>query len=144
MKNRIKPYLKELARNMRKNPTDAERLLWQHIRNFKIKGVKFRRQEPIGRYIVDFVNYEERIVIELDGGQHAIDKENDQIRDNWLKAEGFKVLRFWNNEVFENLEGVLEVMRKELLSPSPNPSHQGRGDIDSSSLRGISLTGERL
>ena len=133
-----------MAKILREQSTTAERLLWQQLRSKQLEGYKFRRQEPIGRYIVDFVNYEKRIVIELDGGQHAIDKENDQIRDNWLKAEGFKVLRFWNNEVFENLEGVLEVMRKELLSPSPNPSHQGRGDIDSSSLRGISLTGERL
>ena len=92
---------------------------------------KFRRQQPIGPYIVDFVNFKKRIVIELDGGQHAIEKENDVKRDAWLNSEGFEVLRFWNNEIFENLEGVLDVIRKKLLSPSPNPSHQGRGDIDS-------------
>ena len=128
-----------MAKILREQSTTAERLLWQQLRSKQLEGYKFRRQEPIGRYIVDFVNYEKRIVIELDGGQHAIDKENDQIRDNWLKTEGFKVLRFWNNEIFENLEGVLEIMRKELLSPSPDPSHQGRGDRDNSSLRGISL-----
>jgi len=93
-----------------------------------LEGHKFRRQQPLGPYVVDFVNFEKRIVIELDGGQHAIKKDSDKKRDQWLKAEGFKVLRFWNNDIFRNLEGILEVIRKRLLSPSPDPSHQGRGD----------------
>ena len=117
-----------MAKILREQSTNAERLLWQQLRSKQLDGYKFWRQEPIGPYIVDFVNYEKRIVIELDGGQHAIDKDNDQIRDTWLTVEGFKVLRFWNNEIFENMESVVEIIRKELLSPSPNPSHQGRGD----------------
>ncbi len=94
----------------------------------QLEGFKFRRQQPIGPYIVDFVSFEKKLVVELDGGQHAIEKEKDKRRDLWLKEEGYEVLRFWDNEVFENLEGVLEVRKTRLLSPSPNPSHQGRGN----------------
>jgi very-short-patch-repair endonuclease len=78
-------------------------------------------------YIVDFVTFEKKLVIELDGGQHAMGREKDEERDLWLKKEGYEVLRFWDNEVFENLDGVLEVIKSKLLSPSPNPSHKGRG-----------------
>ena len=116
-----------IARLLRRRSTDAEKLLWRNLQGKQLK-YKFRRQQPIGPYIVDFVNFEKSIVIELDGGQHAIEKENDIRRDSWLNSEGFEVLRFWNNEVFENLEGVLDVIRGKLLFPSPNPSHQGRGD----------------
>jgi very-short-patch-repair endonuclease len=116
------------ARTLRRRSTNAEKLLWHNLQGKQLECYKFRRQQPIGPYIVDFVNFEKRIVIELDGGQHAIEKENDIKRDTWLNSEGFEVLRFWNNEIFENLEGVLDVIRKKLLSPSPNPSHQGRGD----------------
>jgi len=82
-------------------------------------GVKFRRQQPIGKYIVDFVSFEKRIVIELDGGQHSAEQERDRERDNWLSKQGFKVLRFWDNEVLQNLEGVLEVIRDRCLSTLP-------------------------
>jgi very-short-patch-repair endonuclease len=92
-----------------------------------LESFKFRRQQPIGQYIVDFVSFEKRLVIELDGSQHAIAKEKDKNRDRWLNQEGYVVLRFWDNEVFENLEGVLETIRRRLLSPSPSPSHRGRG-----------------
>ena len=91
-------------------------------------GFKFRRQQPIGNYIVDFVCFENRIVIEVDGGQHAIEKEKDSERTKWLESQGFKILRFWNNEVLMNIEGVLEVIRETCLChPPPAPSHQGRG-----------------
>jgi very-short-patch-repair endonuclease len=86
-----------------------------------MEGLKFRRQEPIGKYIVDFVCYEKGIVIEVDGGQHAMGKEKDEGRDNWFKREGFEVLRFWNNEVLTNIEGVLEVIRRKCLSHLPLP-----------------------
>jgi len=82
-------------------------------------GVKFRRQQPIGKYIVDYVSFEKRIVIELDGGQHSAEQERDRERDNWLSKQGFKVLRFWDNEVLQNLEGVLEVIRDRCLSTLP-------------------------
>jgi very-short-patch-repair endonuclease len=98
--------------------TDAERLLWRHLRAKQLEGAKFRRQEPIGRYIADFVCFSHRLVIELDGGQHAQPREQsrDQQRDAWLEEQGFKVIRFWNNDVMRNIEGVVETIRQELLS----------------------------
>ena len=112
---------KTIARNLRRNSTEAEKILWQKLRNKQLEGFKFRRQQIIGRYIVDFVNFERKLVIGLDGSQHAVEKEKDWKRDHWLQAQGFEVLRYWNNEVFENLEGVLEVIREKLLGPSHNP-----------------------
>ena len=114
----------KIAKRLRKNMTDAEKLLWSKIRNRQL-GVKFRRQQPVGRYIVDFICFEEQIIIEVDGGQHSQNKE-DEIRDKWFMAKGFKVLRFWNNDVLRNVRGVVEDIREELLSPSLNPSRQGR------------------
>jgi len=99
------------AKDLRKHMTDAEKLLWKYLRRRQL-GVKFRRQEPIGRYIVDFVCFEKRLVVEVDGGQHG--GSYDDERDRWLNMQGFKVLRFWNNEVLKNIEGVLEVIGKEL------------------------------
>ena len=116
-----------LAKKLRKNSTPAENLLWSRLRAEQLEGLKFRRQQLIGNYIIDFVCFEKKIVIEVDGGQHAIEKGKDSIRDEWLKGQGFKVLRFWNNEVLMNIESVLEVIRMDCLSPSPDPSHQGRG-----------------
>ena len=115
------------ARKLRKNSTKAENLLWQKLRNRQLEGFKFRRQQPVGSYILDFVNFKKGIVIEVDGGQHTILKDKDKKRDAWLNAEGFEVMRFWNNEVFENLDGILQVIRTKLITPSPGPSHEGRG-----------------
>jgi very-short-patch-repair endonuclease len=106
-----------LARNLRKNQTDVEALLWRHLRHNQLEGLSFRRQHPIGRYIVDFVCLEQRLILEIDGGQHDIEREKDEQRTKWLMAEGYKVLRFWNNEVLTNLEGVLESI---LLNALPN------------------------
>jgi very-short-patch-repair endonuclease len=97
-----------LAKNLRKRSTDAERYLWKHLRSKQIEGLKFRRQEPIGKYIVDFVCYEKALVVEVDGGQHS--EERDADRDSWLRSQGFKVLHFWNHEVLANIEAVLEVV----------------------------------
>ena len=104
------------ARALRRRATDAEKLLWRYLRAKQLDGAKFRRQEPIGKYIVDFVCFSHRLVIELDGGQHAQARErlNDQQRDAWLREQGFKVLRFWNNDVLRNIEGVVETIRQEL------------------------------
>ena len=117
-----------IAKHLRRQGTEGEKLLWNHMRTKQVHGLKFRRQEPIGKYIVDFVCYKRNLVIELDGGQHAEQKQRDNERDNWLASQGFNVLRFWDNEVLTNIEGVLEVIRK-ITSPSPNPSRQGRGNI---------------
>jgi very-short-patch-repair endonuclease len=108
-----------LARNLRKRPTEAEGLLWRHLRAKQLERLKFRRQQPIGDYIADFVCFEKQIIIELDGGQHAIEKEKDHVRDKWFREQGFKVLRFWNNDVFTNINGILEVVRKNCLNHPP-------------------------
>ena len=108
------------ARKLRKQSTDTEGHLWRYLRDRQVEGFKFRRQHPIGRYVVDFVNLERKVIIELDGGQHAIE-QGDRIRDEWLRAEGYRVLRFWDNQVFTNLEGVLETIRNALLTPHPDP-----------------------
>ncbi|MDP3741086.1 MAG: DUF559 domain-containing protein [bacterium] len=99
-----------LARNLRNNLTNAEKYLWYVLRIENI-GVKFRRQALIGEYIVDFVCYEKRFIIEIDGGQHY-QSSSDQIRDRWLRSQGFKVLRFWNNEVMENRNAVVMKITK--------------------------------
>ncbi len=94
----------------------------------RFRGFKFKRQVPIGRYIVDFVCFDKKLVIEVDGGQHA-DSESDQGRSQWLADQGFHVLRFWNNEVLNNTGGVLEVIVERLarLSPAPSPGAPLRG-----------------
>jgi very-short-patch-repair endonuclease len=112
------------AKILRKNSTDTEQRLWRYLRDRRIEGFKFRRQHPIDRYVVDFVNLENKLVIELDGRQH-LGNPKDKIRDEWLRAEGYRVLRFWDNDVFNNLEGVLECIRDALLTPHPNPLPQG-------------------
>ena len=99
----------QFSRLLRSRSTDAERALWRGIRSRQLAGVKFRRQFPIGPYIVDFISFDVRLIIELDGGQHAEDKErkNDAKRDQWLEQQKFEVLRFWNTDVLTNTEGVL-------------------------------------
>jgi very-short-patch-repair endonuclease len=118
--------LRAIAKHLRKRQTDAEGLLWNRLRAKQIDGLRFRRQEPIDRYIVDFLCYEVRMVIEVDGGQHVEQKKVDKERDDWLASQGFKVLRFWDNDVLTNVEGVLEKI-KDQVTPSPSPSRQGRG-----------------
>lgn len=104
--------LKANARNLRKTMTLAECLLWQVLRR-RALGAKFRRQMPIGRYIPDFACPERGLVIEVDGSQHA-ECSADQTRDAWLRAQGFEVLRFWNIDILQNLEGVYERIQAEL------------------------------
>src|SRR4051812_2783846 len=101
------PHLIAFAKKLRTDSTDAERLLWSRLRAKRFFGSKWKRQHPMGNYIVDFICFEMQIVVELDGSQHATACDEDATRDAWLQSEGFAVLRFWNNEVFENLEGVL-------------------------------------
>jgi len=95
----------------------------------QMQGLKFRRQQPIDNYIVDFVCFENRIIIEVDGGQHAAENNKDIKRDTYLQRNGFKVLRFWNNEVLRKIDGVLEVIRENCLSHpplNPLPSREGK------------------
>ncbi len=122
-------HLTKYARLLRKNMTREERILWHNLRSRMFLGYKFRRQEPIGKYIVDFLCYEKKLIIELDGGQHAQDNgvRNDEIRDNNLRTSGFSILRFWNNDVTSNLNGVLMLIKEALETPSPSSSPKGRG-----------------
>ncbi|WP_166302688.1 endonuclease domain-containing protein [Bradyrhizobium sp. 2S1] len=102
-----------LARRLRANQTDAETALWKRLRNRQIDGHKFARQVPIGNYICDFACREKQLVIEVDGGQHA-ESAADAIRDRYLADEGYRVLRFWNNDVLGNIEGVLTTIQAGL------------------------------
>ena len=97
------------ARNLRRNESDAERKLWSKLRSRQFENLKFRRQHPIGKYIVDFVSIEKKIVIEVDGGHHneQHNVENDKQRTDWLESEGFCVIRFWNSDVLLNIDGVI-------------------------------------
>jgi very-short-patch-repair endonuclease len=117
----MKSNLIQLAKQLRKDSTDAERLLWSRLRAYRLAGHKFKRQQPLGAYILDFVCWEARLVIELDGGQHADPDHGDETRDTWLRNQGLRVLRFWNHEVLGNIDGVLQRIA-ECLSPSPRPS----------------------
>ena len=107
------------ARKLRKSMTDAERKLWYILRRRYLEKYRFRRQVPVGSYIVDFLSYELRLIIEIDGGQHADQIEYDNRRTLWLEEQGYRVLRFWNNEVLTNLDGVAEVIMRECHTPLP-------------------------
>jgi very-short-patch-repair endonuclease len=117
--------MKRKARVLRKNQTDAESLLWHHLRDRRLAGHKFRRQHPIGAFIADFVCVEHRIVVELDGGQHSLRVEDDNRRSAFLKSKGYEVVRFWNHEVLKDTQAVLEFILRiieESDTPSPRPS----------------------
>jgi len=118
--------IRSRARTLRNNPTEVEKLLWRRLRMWQLDDYKFRRQQPLGNYIVDFVCLEKRLIIEVDGGQHAEQSDYDAERDDWLREQGFIVLRFWNNDVLKNFEGVTERIFETLKSsPFLNPSPQG-------------------
>jgi adenine-specific DNA-methyltransferase len=104
----------ELARHLRQNATDAERLLWRHLRLNRLGNFRLRRQRPIGPYICDFACVKSRLVIELDGSQHADNAAYDVKRDNFLRANGFRVLRFWNADVLHRTESVLDTIFEAL------------------------------
>ena len=107
--------LTHLARSLRNNPTEAEQRLWLHLRTTRFEGEKFTRQFPIGNFIADFACRALRLAIELDGGQHS-ESPTDANRTRIIEAHGYRVIRFWNNEVFENLDGVLTVIAEEIAN----------------------------
>jgi very-short-patch-repair endonuclease len=113
--------LRDRARQLRNEQTDAEAKLWARLRARQISHVKFRRQHPIGPYVADFCCVEHSLVVEIDGGQHAEQMQSDQRRTAVLKLPGFRVLRFWNNEVLANIEAVLEQIYQAIEQPSPFP-----------------------
>ena len=103
--------------------TEAEKLLWQKLRLRQTEGYRFRRQAPIGRFIADFVCHAARLIVEIDGGQHDLSSEQETSRTRFLESEGYRVLRFWNNEVLDNTEGVLWVITENLHSITPPVSN---------------------
>ncbi|WP_454763477.1 endonuclease domain-containing protein [Cupriavidus campinensis] len=149
------------VRALRAGMTEAEQRLWYHLRAHRFLGLKFKRQMPLGPFIADFVCIEFKLVIEADGGQHG--SEADEKRDGWFRREGYTVLRFWNNEILQQTESVLEAIRQAVLargyvdtpalSPGPSPA-SGRGEntervsradgcLPSPSGRGAGGEGER-
>ena len=102
------PILRDRARQLRHNQTDAERKLWARLRSRQLCGSRFRRQHSIGPFITDFCCFEQRLVVELDGGQHASKATADQRRSVFLESCGYQLLRFWDNEVMGNIDGVLQ------------------------------------
>ncbi|MDP2618933.1 MAG: endonuclease domain-containing protein [Hyphomicrobiales bacterium] len=116
------------AKRMRSTMSDAERALWQRLRAHRFRGLGFRRQVPVGPYIADFVCQEARLVIELDGGQHGVAGEvlHDRRRTAWLAGRGYRILRFWNDEVLKNMDGVLRRIEEELRDTPPSRSTASR------------------
>jgi very-short-patch-repair endonuclease len=122
-KKYIAPETIGRAQTLRRDMTDAERKLWTILRDSSVDGFAFRRQVPIGPFIADFVCHKAKLIIEVDGGQHDLDSIREATRAEFLEREGYQVLRFWNNEVLSNLEGVHMVISTALggSSPPPNP-----------------------
>lgn len=126
-------------RDLRNNGTDAEKRLWYHLRNRQVLGAKFRRQHAFDNFVVDFVSFDAMLIIELDGGQHAEQSVYDQARDAVLAKIGFKVLRVWNNEVFQKFNGIMDTIYFEVEKrmtplarenhPHPHPPLEGEGVI---------------
>jgi very-short-patch-repair endonuclease len=132
-------WLIKRARYMRANPTDAERKLWYLLKHKRLMELRWRRQEIIDdRYIVDFICFEHRLIIEADGSQHSDDKA-DEVRDGYLKEQGFHVVRFWNNDILANIDGVGETVLGAIENiaaqtcgdPTPNPLPQGERALES-------------
>jgi len=124
------PPQRAFARRMRKTPTEAERKLWWHLRHrLPFIDSHFRRQVQIGPYLADFACHQSKLVVEIDGGQHGAQTTKDEARTSRLNSEGYRVLRFWNNDVLSNIEGVLtEVQNAMTTTPTPDPSPQGGGE----------------
>jgi very-short-patch-repair endonuclease len=120
--------VKSLARQLRQQATDAERMLWRHLRAHRMAGRKFRRQVVIEPYIVDFACLEARLIVEADGGQHVEQAEDDLKRSLFLESLGYTVIRFWNDEILGDIDTVLAQIHGCLIkTPSPQPSPAGRG-----------------
>ena len=112
--------------------TDVERVMWKELRAHRFGGLKFKRQQPLNNYVVDFICFEKKVVVELDGGQHAENMAYEAARSDWLSSQDFRVMRFWNNDVLKNLEGVMSAIAEACgldtgygpLSPGPSPTRE--------------------
>ena len=121
----ISDFKRKAAQRLRANTTEAETILWRHLRQLEMKGTHFRRQVPIGPYVADFACMQARLIIEVDGSQHGTEGglASDAARTQWLETEGYRVLRFWNNEVTTETEAVLEAIDHALRSgPGAHPT----------------------
>ncbi|MGN6550027.1 MAG: endonuclease domain-containing protein [Pararhizobium sp.] len=141
--SKLDRFKRDAARRLRKEQTSAEEILWRHLWRIPVEGTHFRRQAPIGRYIVDFVSHRLKLVIELDGHQHAAPDAaaRDDERDRWLTSQGYQVLRFWNGEVYAERDAVLDTIfhvvekrTRTAIHPTPDlrsdPPHRGEGGDD--------------
>jgi very-short-patch-repair endonuclease len=126
-KYRVSKMKRQQALHLRENSTDVEFILWQLLRSRQLERIKFRRQVPIGPWIVDFVAFNEKLIVEADGGQHA-NAPKDKTRDADLRERGFQVLRFWNNDILQNEEGVLQAILENIKKP-PHPAAFGRDPL---------------
>jgi len=115
----VSPRHRGRAKALRREMTKAEHRLWAMLRGHRLANLSFRRQSPMGPFIVDFVCHRYRLIIELDGGQHAIDTAKDINRDNWLRSKDYRVLRFWNSGIFENRDSVLQTILDSIAASSP-------------------------
>ena len=111
-----------IARDLRHNQTDAEKQLWAALRSIRSNGIRYRRQHPIGPYVVDFICLKKRLIIEVYGGQHAENEGKDNQRTKWLEGEGYRVVRFWNTDVLFNIDGVMSLINELLAEVSPSPN----------------------
>jgi len=135
---------RKFAKHLRSHMTESENRLWRQLRAHRLNGEKFRRQQPIGPYVVDFVHFGVRLIVEADGGQHN-DAPHDKRRDTWLREQGFRVLRFWNNEIMANLDGVLATVMDAVTNPPSPPAPLPQGERgDSGSVRPVGDTDPRL
>ena len=120
--SRLRERVRVRARSLRSTPTDAEALLWHHLRDRRMANQKFRRQRPIGPYFADFACLEAKLIVELDGGQHTEAVAYDENRTRFIEAQGYRVLRFWNREVLTQIDAVRERILQALQEDSPHPS----------------------
>jgi len=123
-------FMRDRARRLRRDQTDAERKLWSQLRGRQVNGAKFRRQHSIGHYIVDFCCQEQGLVVEFDGAQHTVRTESDQRRTAFLIQSGFRILRFWDHDALVNTDVVMQQIAEAVTTPSPLPSppRWGRGE----------------
>jgi very-short-patch-repair endonuclease len=134
-KRPISDFERKTAKALRANTTAAEDILWRHLRRLELTGSHFRRQVPIGPYVADFACLKQRLIIEVDGSQHGndIDRRRDEVRTHWLNSEGYRVMRFWNNEVMNQTEAVMEAIHDATAVTPPrlptagDPPPQGEG-----------------
>src|ERR1700760_4702341 len=139
-KRPIIDFKRKTARTLRANTTAAEDILWRHLRRLEVRGGHFRRQVPIGPYVADFACLKERLIIEVDGSQHGEDANSrrDEDRTRWLNSEGYRVMRFWNNDVMSKTEAAMEAIHEAtaVTPPPPPPPRAGGGRRPSPSRGG--------